>query len=353
MTTQWIPSSASHAARTDVGVARDHNEDRYLEQPPLFVVADGLGGHSAGEVAAQMLVDRLALLPGDITGAQLIGAIESADRQIYDASTKDVGRLGMSTTCVALLLGDRSAQVSHVGDSRAYRLRGGSLARLTEDHSVVGELVRSGIMTEVDAELDDRRHMLTQALGSERRATVTSSPIAVEVGDRYLLCSDGLSSQVPDVAIEAVLVEHGDPGLAADELVRRANAAGGNDNVTVIVVDAQVSTWPAAAVGSPVGAPTATPPAGRAAARRSTLLAAVLIVVVFAIAVGAAFIATRSMSPGASPSTTSAPSPSAIFSIGPSTLPEQSPSGGSRATPSVPGPGGSGAVGGAPGSASP
>ena len=126
---------ARHAARTDVGRTRDHNEDRVLVRPPLYVVADGLGGHSAGEVAAQMLVDGLARLDAAATGSDLVAAIETADREIRVAAGSGSGRRGMGTTCVALLLADGAAQVSHVGDSRAYRLRAGHLERLTEDHT--------------------------------------------------------------------------------------------------------------------------------------------------------------------------------------------------------------------------
>lgn len=279
MTTRTL--SARHAARTDVGRARDHNEDRVLVRPPLYVVADGLGGHSAGEVAAQMLVDRLARLDPAATGADLVVAIETADTEIRGAASAGSGRRGMSTTCVALLLAGDTADVAHVGDSRAYRLRSGRLERLTQDHSVVAELVRAGILTEAQAGTDDRRHLLTQALGSEPRARVTMTGLDVEAGDRYLLCSDGLSGQVADAAIASVLGEIADPGAAADELVRRANRAGGIDNVTAVIVDVTAG-------GPPAADEAPEPPSPPAARDRAPgVAAAILLVLAAALLVGA------------------------------------------------------------------
>jgi protein phosphatase len=338
MTTQWIRTPSSHAARTDVGRARDHNEDRYLARPPLFVVADGLGGHSAGEVAAQMLVDRLSQLPETSTGEDLVGAIQAADREIRAASQADAASQGMSTTCVALFLRDGHAQVSHVGDSRAYRLRSGVLGRLTDDHSVVGELVRTGIISAADAEIDDRRHMLTQALGSERAASVTTTTIEVQPGDRFMLCSDGLSGQVTERAIEAVMVEHGDPGLAADELVRRANASGGVDNVTVIIVDAQVSVE-ASPHGSPLPPRNERDPTSarevraRSGRRRRSLIMAAALVLIAAVgllAVAGKWIlpsGTSDGSPGPTATTSGSPSGSPLPGSG-------SPAGASPISPS-------------------
>jgi len=295
--------SAQHAARTDVGRARDHNEDRFLVRPPLYVVADGLGGHSAGEVAAQMLVDRLARLDAAATGADLVAAIEAADGEIREAGNTGSARRGMSTTCVALQLAD-SAQVSHVGDSRAYRFRTGRLERLTEDHSVVAELVRAGVLSDARAATDDRRHLLTQALGSEPRAAVTTTELSAEAGDRYLLCSDGLSGQVTDTAIEGILGEFADPGAAADELVRRANLAGGVDNVTVVVVDVSAPGTPTVNAVSEAGASAA------ALGRAPGVAAAILLVLAVALLAGAILAAVVSPPP-ATPAPPAAPLPSA------------------------------------------
>jgi protein phosphatase len=241
-----------------------------------------------------MLVDRLSLLEPAATGDDLVAAIEAADSEIREAASTGSGRHGMSTTCVALLLAD-NAQVSHVGDSRAYRLRSGRLERLTEDHSVVAELVRAGVITEAQADVDARRHLLTRALGSEPRAAVTTTALSIDAGDRYLLCSDGLSGQVSDAAIDRILGEIADPGAAADELVRRANLAGGVDNVTVVVVDViaprtAAATLPAEDEPEPTSPP-ATP--GRAPG----VAAAILLVLAVALLAGAIVVAIVSPSP--------------------------------------------------------
>jgi protein phosphatase len=309
MTTRSL--SARHAARTDVGRARDHNEDRVLVRPPLYVVADGLGGHSAGEVAAQMLVDRLARLDVAATGADLVAAIEAADVEIREAASAGSGRRGMSTTCVALLLAGDAADVAHVGDSRAYRLRSGRLERLTEDHSVVAELVQAGILTEARAATDDRRHLLTQALGSEPPARVTTTGLSVEAGDRYLLCSDGLSGQVADAAIASLLGEIADPGAAADELVRQANRAGGFDNVSVVIVDVTAAGTPAAEEApEPVSPPTTD--------RAPGVAAAILVVLAVALLVGAIVVSIASPKPATpAPSASPLPSVSSVASAAP------------------------------------
>ena len=308
MTTGWSASIASHAARTDVGIVRDHNEDRFLARPPLFVVADGLGGQAAGEVAAQLLVDRLDRLPSSPTAAELVAGIESANGAIRDAASAEDGLRGMSTTCVAFLLTDTGAQVVHVGDSRAYRLRAGALERLTEDHSVVAELVRGGVIDASAAETDQRRHMLTQALGSANRIAIASASLDVAAGDRYLLCSDGLHGQVADAEIEAVLRPESDPGVAADELVRRANAAGGNDNVTVIVIDAHASSGAAV--------PRERPAVSWGRARPMRILAVLIAVFVVATAIGLALAGAFSPAPVPSPSAR-LDSPAGTFVIGP------------------------------------
>jgi protein phosphatase len=242
MTTLSMPIPATHAARSDVGHQRTINEDRYLAAPPLFAVADGLGGRNAGETAAQILVDELPGSVGRATGPDvLVTACERINRRIAEAADADPELRGMSTTCVVLQFADGLAHIAHVGDSRAYLLRQQSLTRLTDDHTVVGELVRSGNLTPEQADQHDRRHVLTQALGAVDRVDVATTSVRVEPGDRFLLCSDGLSAQVRDERIAQALVENGASGVAADELVALANAAGGVDNVTVIVVDADAS----------------------------------------------------------------------------------------------------------------
>jgi serine/threonine protein phosphatase PrpC len=280
MTTRPLAMSPGHAARSDVGRQRNQNEDRFLAIPPVFVVADGLGGQEAGEVAATIVVELIerALAQGDAT--RLDTLLETANGAIRDAA-RGPDRAGMATTCTALRLGDGIAHIAHIGDSRAYRLRAGQLEQLTSDHTLVAQMVREGIVDEAEAEEDDRRHVLTQALGSNRTVRIDALQVDVQPGDRFLLCSDGLSGQVADREIASILTRDGDPGVAADRLVARANAAGGIDNVTVIVVDADAGTRGISAV------PPA--PARTASTRTVAILAAVslLVVLLVALAIGA------------------------------------------------------------------
>jgi PPM family protein phosphatase len=334
MTTRLMSLQAGHAARSDTGRQREHNEDRYLARPPLFAVADGLGGRNAGEVAAQIAVDHLEAELGERRNAAgLRRALEALNTRIADAAGSGSELRGMSTTCVVLLLHDGQADVAHVGDSRAYLLRSGSLQRLTEDHTMVAELVRSGNLAATDAELDNRRHVLTQALGAVDQVQVATRTLDVQHGDRFLLCSDGLSGQVGDEEIRTVLVANGDPGLAADELVRRANAAGGIDNVTVVIVD------PGGGASGLDDTRRYVADGGvrrRASSRRSWVLLAtlaVLVIVVGALAMGLAAGA-PTPSPAASPvrSGTESPVPSSTASpmVAPGTgRPGQAPGDGS------------------------
>ncbi len=228
------------AGRTDRGLVRDHNEDVLLVRPPLYVVADGMGGHRAGEVAAAIAVEQLGaeLDAGRIVdGVSLGAALLVAGAEVRARGTGD--RAGMGTTVVAILLDGSRAWVAHVGDSRAYLLRAGTLEQLTADHTLVGELVRRGRLTPAQAATDTRRHVLTRALGaSDDAPDVRALPLAP--GDRLLLCSDGLAGVVPDARIGSLLGQ-GDPEAAADALVAAALAAGGPDNVTVIALDPPVA----------------------------------------------------------------------------------------------------------------
>ena len=234
-----LASSGGAAGRTHVGRIRDHNEDAYLLRAPLFVVADGMGGHRAGEVASAHAVDELrgALDAGRIeSGADLVRALQDAHAVIVADAQRNPPRRGMGTTCVAMLIGLDVAHVAHIGDSRAYLLRAGRLERLTEDHSLVAALVREGSLREEDAERDPRRHIVLRALGADDEPRPDLREIPLLAGDRLLLCSDGLSGVVAEHDM-ATLLANGTPSEAADGLVARTLDLGAPDNVTVVVVD--------------------------------------------------------------------------------------------------------------------
>ena len=237
-------------AVTDRGMLRPGNEDRVAVQPPvgLAVLADGMGGHNAGEVASGMAVESVVAdalehidpavpLPAAAARAVLAGHIARANARIYAAGAASPARAGMGTTIVAALWHDASLTVGHVGDSRCYRLRGSDLTRLTRDHTLVQERVDLGTLSPEEARTAASRNILTRALGTEPIVEVDLDTHPTQPEDLYLLCSDGLTEMLPDVEIAAILVVFGALLLdAADELVRRANANGGVDNVSVILV---------------------------------------------------------------------------------------------------------------------
>jgi serine/threonine protein phosphatase PrpC len=223
-------------ARTDTGRVRSHNEDRYLERSDLLVVADGMGGAQAGEVAAGVAVQQLEGLRTPAQAADLVRAIEEANRLIRRMAAEDPGRAGMGTTVTAALLSDGGRlEVLHVGDSRAYLLREGRLRRLTRDHSVVAEMVDRGTLTPEEAESHPHRNVITRALGAEAEVQIDHETETLRPGDVILVCSDGLSGHVEDEEIERVLGEAPSLEAAAAALVEHANAAGGADNVTVLL----------------------------------------------------------------------------------------------------------------------
>jgi PPM family protein phosphatase len=228
------------AARSDVGRVRTGNEDRYLARPPVFAVADGMGGHQAGEVASALAIDQLERASdGQVrtdSGA-IVAAIERSNAAIREYARAHPEVAGMGTTCTVAVVSARVVDIGHVGDSRAYRFRNGDLEQLTEDHSVVAAMVRQGLLDPDEAVTDARRHIVTRALGAEDDIQVDVVSAELASGDRVLLCSDGLSGLVPRQAIAAVLASEPDPGRGADRLIYLANEAGGDDNVTVIVID--------------------------------------------------------------------------------------------------------------------
>ena len=227
------------AARTDIGLQRTDNEDRFLARPPLFAVADGMGGHKAGEVASQLVITILGETTATTpvpTPDEVVAAIERSNVEIRSEARRNAEMAGMGTTCTALIVDDR-IRIAHIGDSRAYRFREARLEQLTEDHSLVATMVREGLLDPDSAKTDGRRNIVTRALGADDVIRVDRIDADLAPGDRLVLSTDGLHGQVDDATIAGVLAEATAPGDAADRLVRLANAAGGDDNVTVIVID--------------------------------------------------------------------------------------------------------------------
>jgi len=236
----------SSFAGTDVGRVRSGNEDSYFCGRTVFAVADGLGGHQGGEVASAAAVEPLAALdgrefaePGEAAEA-LAAAILEGNSAILERAAGDPGLWGMGTTVTAAALaGDRHLQLAHVGDSRAYLLRDGSLDQLTTDHTVVGELVRRGRLTPEQAAIHPERSILTRAVGLDPRVPVdTPDPLGLRDGDQVLLCSDGLTEAVDDGRIAELLSATDDGDAACRSLIDAANAAGGPDNITVVLLRA-------------------------------------------------------------------------------------------------------------------
>lgn len=229
-------------ATTDVGMVRQQNEDDFCADENLFVVADGMGGHNAGEVASALAIAtvRSGARGGIFTAAQFRELVQQANTAIYTASLDDSTQSGMGTTLTALAVvpGEEPAVlVANVGDSRTYLFRNNALTRISVDHSYVQELVNEGIITPEEARVHPRRNIVTRAMGIDRNVQVDVFQQLVRTGDRLLLCSDGLVDEVSDADIAQILREHTNPQETAEALVLVANANGGRDNTTVIVVD--------------------------------------------------------------------------------------------------------------------
>ena len=228
----------SFGSRTDIGCLRDHNEDSLVVTPPLFAVADGMGGHAAGEVASEIAVRVLSeLAPEHPDGEALGRAIEEANRAVIQAAREGRGRQGRGTTMTAAMLEGERLVIAQVGDSRAYLLHQGKLQQLTRDHSLMADMIEAGQLTPEEARTHPQRSVITRALGSDAHLHPDIYEINVETGDRLLICSDGLSGMIFDDQIENTLRRVQDPQRCASQLVNEAIAAGGHDNVTVIVAD--------------------------------------------------------------------------------------------------------------------
>jgi serine/threonine protein phosphatase PrpC len=224
---------------THVGQVREKNEDSMGWRENLFVVADGMGGHNAGEVASSLVVEHLLRIEndGENFADNLRSMLETANRALLDYAQNNTGCEGMGTTVAVLHLQDTYGTVGHVGDSRVYHWRAGELVRLTRDHSLVEELVQNGGITMEQARTHPQRHILTRALGGSELPEVEIVQVPVKPGERFLLCTDGLTGPLTDQELAAVLSKEEDPQVLADQLVAQANAKGGPDNITAMVIE--------------------------------------------------------------------------------------------------------------------
>ena len=250
------------AVTSHPGLRRSGNEDSFCSRPDLglYLVADGMGGHAAGEVASQLAVDVIQTFIADtraadaqstwpfaynpalsVNGNRLAIAFRLAHKRLADAVETDDGLRGMATTAAGVLIGDRGLSIAHVGDSRVYLWHDGELRPMTEDHSWVNEQVRAGMMTDADARRHPWRNVVTRAIGGGADPDVDVTEIKVATGDRVLLCSDGLSSVVPHERIESLFNEARSLQETCDALVDAANEAGGPDNITVLTIQVDVS----------------------------------------------------------------------------------------------------------------
>ena len=294
-------------AATDPGLVRPNNQDLALEAGSLWAVADGMGGHAGGEVAARTAVDALAASFGrDPSPAGLAEAVRQANRAVWEKGRSDPQLRGMGTTMTAAALvtvgGDQRLALVNVGDSRAYQLRQGQLTQLTIDHSVAQEMLDSGELGEAEAGSSMYRHILTRALGAGPEVEVDEHQVAISTGDRILLCSDGLVNEVSEEEIAQVLAEVPDPKQAASRLVALARDNGGSDNITAVVLDVLEDPDPGPAAPAKRAA-REVPPAARRRPRRavarlitvrSLAFALALLAVVGAAVAAVGYFATRS-----------------------------------------------------------
>lgn len=227
----------SYAVASDTGRRRRRNEDNYVVAPPLFAVADGMGGAQAGEVASKLATAALeSVTTEELSGLERVDAlIQEANRRIYDRASTDPTASGMGTTMTVALVEGMTVVIGHVGDSRAYLVRGDSMEQLTEDHSLVNELLKSGKLSEEEAHVHPQRSVITRAVGTDPDVDVDAFAIEAEDGDVFLICSDGLTDMVDDVDIlELIDRSRDDLEKAVRSLVQFANKEGGEDNITAV-----------------------------------------------------------------------------------------------------------------------
>ncbi|HVM56016.1 MAG TPA: Stp1/IreP family PP2C-type Ser/Thr phosphatase [Gaiellaceae bacterium] len=233
-------SIGAFTAATDTGRRRRRNEDAYVVAPPLFAVADGMGGAQAGEVASRLAAAVLSDTDaGSLTGTERVTSLfQEANRRVYERSAADPAVSGMGTTMTVALVEADEVVIGHVGDSRAYLLRDGRLEQLTDDHSLVAELLKSGQLSAEEAETHPQRAVITRALGTDPDVDVDAFAVHARPGDVFLICSDGLTTMLDDDEILALLQRyHDDLPRAAKALVAAANRSGGEDNITVVAFE--------------------------------------------------------------------------------------------------------------------
>ncbi|HEY2283375.1 MAG TPA: Stp1/IreP family PP2C-type Ser/Thr phosphatase [Solirubrobacteraceae bacterium] len=238
---------AEQYAATDTGLQRRANEDSLLARSPLFVVADGMGGAQAGEVASRLAVDVFEEGLGDTTEPEIVLAQRAgaANSRIHELSHSNAEHAGMGTTLTAVYVAPEEVAIAHVGDSRAYRLRAGELTRLTDDHSLVDELMRQGKITPEEAVDHPQRSVITRALGPEPSVEVDTRSYSARSGDVYLLCSDGLTTMLPEERVAELMRSHPRLREAGEALIAAANEAGGRDNITVVLFRLEDPSAPA------------------------------------------------------------------------------------------------------------
>ncbi|MBW3604360.1 MAG: Stp1/IreP family PP2C-type Ser/Thr phosphatase [Actinobacteria bacterium] len=235
----------SSAAGTHVGLIRPQNEDSYLCEHPLYVVADGLGGHAAGEVASALVVERLGEVriddgtSPDDAQRQLAEAVRDANRRIHQSAIDDPEHAGMGTTVTAALAVGDTLCLAHVGDSRAYLLRDGELSLITEDHTPVQRAVRAGVISAEEALHHPSRHVLAQAVGLDIDVEVDTPTVELAFGDRIVLCTDGMTDPIPDADIPGLVADLESPREVVDTLITAALQRGGPDNVTIVALDVE------------------------------------------------------------------------------------------------------------------
>ena len=228
---------------TDIGRVRERNEDSFLVEPPLYAVADGMGGHRGGGVASELALEKIEELfrGGKSSLAEMVHA---ANRAVFERSMSDRQVQGMGTTLTAATVDDEGVHLAHVGDSRAYLLRAGAFRQLTDDHTLVNRMVRAGEITREEAEVHPHRNVVTRSIGTEAEVEIDQNDVPVIEGDRFLLCSDGLTGTVTEPQIQAILEATPQPQDAADRLIKAANRAGGIDNITVVILDIHADPEP-------------------------------------------------------------------------------------------------------------
>lgn len=232
--------SSYYGSRTEIGNVREHNEDSLTVLPPLFAVADGMGGHEAGEVASEITINTLNDLASQSADAEALArAVVAANLNVIKAPSQGVGREGMGTTLTAAILEKERLVIAQVGDSRAYLLHNGSLQQLTRDHSLMADMIEAGQLTEAEARVHPNRSVITRAIGSDPHMQPDLYELNVETGDRLLLCSDGICGMIEDHEIASIMRQAPSAQSCADQLVEAALAAGGFDNATAVVVDVE------------------------------------------------------------------------------------------------------------------